>query len=283
MAGPVRQPAVAGQFYAGSRTALLQQIEEAYLSPLGPGALPPVKETGPREILGLVSPHAGYPYSGPVAATSFAALAADGRPETVVVLGFSHRSRLSRGALQTSGAWHTPLGDAQIDERLAADLAARLPEMADSVTALAAEHSLEVQLPFLQHLYGEALRFVPIMMDDQSLESARRVGTALAEAAAGRDVVIVASTDMSHYVPATIARRQDLHLAEFIRSLDAEGLIREARRLGITMCGTGATGAMLLAAQALGATRGEILAYHHSGEAAPMADVVGYLAAKVVR
>ncbi len=283
MVEPVREPAVAGQFYAGSRTALLQQIEQAYVSPLGPGVMPEVKETGPRAILGLVSPHAGYPYSGHVAATSFAALAADGRPDSVIVVGFSHRSRLSRGALQTSGAWRTPLGEARIEEDLAADLAARLPEMADSVAMLSGEHSLEVQLPFLQHLYGESLRFVPIMMDDQSLESARRVGTALAEAAAGRDVVIVASTDMSHYVPATTARRQDLHLAEFIRSLDAEGLIREARRLGITMCGTGATGAMLLAARALGASRGEILAYHHSGEVAPMADVVGYLAAKVVK
>jgi AmmeMemoRadiSam system protein B len=280
---PIREPVVAGQFYAGTRAGLLQQIEEAYLSPLGPGTLPVVNQAGPREILGLVCPHAGYPYSGHVAATSFAALAADGLPETVVVLGFSHRSRLSQGALQTSGAWRTPLGEAPIDESLAAAVAARLPEMADSVAALSGEHSLEVQVPFLQHLYGDALRFVPVMMDDQSLESARRVGAALAEAAAGRDVVIVASTDMTHYLPAATARRQDLYLAEFIRTLDAEGLIREARRQGITMCGTGPTGAMILAAQALGATRGEVLAYHHSGEVAPMAEVVGYLSAKVVR
>jgi AmmeMemoRadiSam system protein B len=274
---------VAGQFYPDRREALVQAIEEAYRSPLGPGALPVVNEAGPREILGLVCPHAGYPYSGHVAATSFAALAADGRPDSVVVLGFAHRSRPSLGALQTSGAWRTPLGEAEIDQELATALAARLPKMVDSVAALSGEHSLEVQLPFLQHLYGDSLRFVPVMMDDQSWDSARQVGAALAEAGADRDLVIVASTDMTHYMPAEVAQRQDLYLAEFIRDFDAEGLIREARRQGITMCGTGPTAAMLIAARALGATRAEILAYHHSGEVAPMAEVVGYLSAKVTK
>ncbi len=283
MTGPIRESAVAGQFYPGNSGSLRREIEESYRSPLGPGALPVVEETGPRRILGLVSPHAGYAYSGHVAATSYAALAADGRPDTVVVLGFTHRSRLTGGALQTSGAWRTPLGDTQIDESLATEVAARLPEMADNVVALSGEHSLEVQLPFLQHLYGDKLRIVPVMMDDQGVEAARRVGAALAAAAAGQDVVIVASTDMSHYVPAPVARRQDLHLAEFVRTLDAEGLIREAHRQGITMCGTGVTAAMILAAQGLGATRGEILAYHHSGEVTPMSEVVGYLSAKVTK
>ena len=283
MTGPIREPVVAGQFYPGEREALWREIEEAYRNPLGPGALPVVNEQGPREILGLVCPHAGYSYSGHVAATSFAALAADGRPASVIVLGFAHRSRLTLGATQTSGAWRTPLGEAQIDQDLAVAVAARLPEMVDSVAALSGEHSLEVQLPFLQHLYGESLRFVPVMMDDQRWDAARQVGTALGEAGAGRDVVIVASTDMTHYQPVAVAQRQDLYLAEFIRNLDPEGLIREARRQGITMCGTGVTAAMLVAARALGATRAEILAYHHSGEVAPMAEVVGYLSAKVTK
>jgi AmmeMemoRadiSam system protein B len=283
MAGPIREPAVAGQFYSGERAGLLREIEAAYLSPLGPGALPVVNPQGPRRIVGLVSPHAGYVYSGPVAAWSFAALAADGLPPQVVVLGFSHRSRLGAGALQTSGAWRTPLGEVLIDEELGAALSAYLPEMTDSAVALSGEHCLEVQVPFLQHLYGEALRFVPVMMDDQSAAAAHRVGEALAKALAGRDAVIVASTDMSHYVSPRLARQQDLYLAEFIRSLDGEGLIREARRRGITMCGTGPTAAMLFAARMLGAAHGEVLAYHHSGEVAPMAEVVGYLSAQVVR
>ena len=281
MAGPIREPAVAGQFYPSDGDSLLREIEAAYRSPLGPGALPVVNPSGPRRIVGVVAPHAGYAYSGHVAATSYAALAVDGRPATVIVLGFTHRSRLTGGALQTSGAWRTPLGEAVIDEPLGSAIAILLPEMVDSVAALSGEHSLEVQLPFLQHLYGDALRFVPVMMDDQSLEAARRVGGALASAAAGRDVVIVVSTDMSHYVSAPVARRHDLYLAEFIRTLDGESLIREARRQGITMCGTGPTAAMIFVARALGATHGEILAYHHSGEVTPMSEVVGYLSAKV--
>ena len=108
-------------------------LEQVYLSPLGPGALPAVSEAGPRAILGLVSPHAGYQYSGHVAATSFAALAADGRPDSVVVLGFAHDARRARGALQTSGAWRTPLGDALVDEDLARAVAAHLPDRAASI------------------------------------------------------------------------------------------------------------------------------------------------------
>ena len=283
MEGPIRAPAVAGQFYPGTETALVREIEAAYLSPLGPGRLPEVNVQGPRRILGLVCPHAGYVYSGPVAAHSYYHLAADGLPRTVVVLGFSHRPLGLRGALQTSGAWQTPLGLAEVDAEAAAQVAQALPELVDDARALAEEHSLEVQLPFLQHLYGEGLRFVPVMLDRQDWAVARAVGEGLGQALAGREVVLVASTDMSHYVPAPLAQEQDLHLAGYLTRLDAEGLVRERDRQRITMCGPGATAAMLVAVRAWGAREGEILAYHHSGEVAHTAEVVGYLAAQVVR
>ena len=283
MEGPIRAPAVAGQFYPGTGAALVREIEAAYLSPLGPGRLPEVNAQGPRRILGLVCPHAGYVYSGPVAAHSYYHLAADGLPPTVVVLGFSHRPLGLRGALQTSGAWRTPLGLAAVDAEAASQVAQALPELLDDARALAEEHSLEVQLPFLQHLYGESLRFVPVMLDRQDWATARAVGEGLGQALAGREVVVVASTDMSHYVPAPLAQEQDLHLADYLTRLDAEGLVRERDRRGITMCGPGVTAAMLVAARAWGARQGEVLAYHHSGEVAHMAEVVGYLAAQVVR
>lgn len=283
MSGAVRPPVVAGQFYPGTAAELRREIEEDYLDARGPGRLPEVNPEGPRRILGLVVPHAGYFYSGAVAATAYAELAADGVPEVVVIVGPSHRLGGFPAATQSAGAWETPLGRAQIEESTALALTAALPEMLDEPRAFAYEHSLEVQVPFLQHLYGEALRIVPVMMVEQDAGTVRRLGQALGEALAGRDAVIVASTDMTHMEPAEVARQQDLALAAHVRDLEAEALLEERAARGITMCGYGPTAAMILAARALGATRGEILAYHHSGEVAPMAEVVGYLAAKVER
>ncbi len=283
MSAPVREPAVAGAFYEGSREGLLAQLREVYLSDLGPGHLPEANPQGPRRILGLVSPHAGYVYSGATAAHAFAALAEDGAPGTVLVIGPAHRMGGFGVGLQTQGAWRTPLGAALIDEATAQALAAALPEAVDDVRAFTGEHSQEVQVPFLQHLYGDALRIVPMIMVEQGLAVARRVGEALAQTLADRDAVIVASTDMTHYQSPGHARRQDLYLAGYIEKLDAEGLLRERAQQGISMCGYGPTAAMLLAARALGATRGEVLAYHHSGEVVPVGEVVGYLAARVLR
>jgi MEMO1 family protein len=283
MAGPIRAPVVAGQFYEASEAGLRREIEEAYLSDRGPGKLPEVNPEGPRRIIGLVCPHAGYFYSGAVAAHAYAALAADGVPDTVVIVGPSHRLGGFLAGTQAAGAWRTPLGDAEIDQELAWALLAALPELIDDPRAFTYEHSLEVQVPFLQHLYGARLRIVPIMMVEQELGDARLLGEALGQALAGRNAVIVASTDMTHQRPAGIAREQDLALAEHIRNLDAAGLLAERMERGITMCGYGPTAALLFAAQALGATGAEILAYHHSGEVAAMADVVGYLAAKILK
>ncbi|NLO73568.1 MAG: AmmeMemoRadiSam system protein B [candidate division WS1 bacterium] len=281
--GPIRQPVVAGQFYAGTETELLQEIEAAYLSDRGPGRLPKVDPDGPRQILGLICPHAGYVYSGAVAATAYLALAADGVPEVVVIIGPSHRLGGFWAGIQSAGAWHTPLGEAQIDAEVARDLLALLPELVDDVRVFSYEHSLEVQVPLLQHLYGERLRIVPLLMVESGAPDARRLGEALAQVLTERNAVIVASTDMTHQRPAETARGQDLALAEYIRNLDAEGLLQERARRNISMCGYGPTAAMLIAAQQLGATGAEILAYHHSGEVAPMPEVVGYLAAEVVR
>jgi len=212
--GYVRRPAVAGQFYAASHDALLQEIENCYTHPLGPGALPVVNEAGPRRILGLVSPHAGYIYSGPTAARGFYELAEDGRPRHIVVLSPCHRWERGAAVIQTSGAWQTPLGWAQVDQQLASAITEYCPELAANPAAFEGEHSLEVQLPFLQHLYGDQVQFVPIMLIDQSAAVATMVGDALAQALAGRDGVIIASTDMTHFESPAVARRQDEILIE---------------------------------------------------------------------
>jgi MEMO1 family protein len=281
MAGEVRRPAVAGQFYEGSAEALRQEIEASYLDPRGPGELPRVAAGWSGRLLGLVSPHAGYMYSAPMAAFGYLALAREGRPDHCVVIGPNHGRGSWVSAIQTRGAWLTPLGEAPIDEPLASEIAAALPDLQGGAAAFTGEHSLEVQVPFLQHLYGPDFAFVPIMMLQQDLAAARALGEVLGRVLAGKSAVIIASTDMTHMKSRSVATAQDRVLTERLLALDPEGLIRERDRRDITMCGYGPTAAMLIAAKALGATRAEVFRYGDSGEAHAMGEVVGYLSAGV--
>lgn len=274
-------PVVAGQFYEGNAAALERQVDQCYLDPLGPGAAPRVNTDGPREIVGLVCPHAGYVFSGPTAAHAYSALADDGDPEVVVLIGLKHSALHGGSAVQTAGAWRTPLGDAQITGDVADAIADRLPDFATTPDAFAGEHSLEVQVPFLQDLYEEGLRFVPVMMADQDLFTAQAVADAVAGALQGVDAVIIASTDMTHYKAPDVAAQQDRMLIERIEAMDAEGLVRTRQERDISMCGVGPVAAMMLAAQTLGATSAQTLAYSTSGDVMPSDQVVGYLAAKV--
>jgi AmmeMemoRadiSam system protein B len=186
-------------------------------------------------------------------------------------------------AIQTRGAWVTPLGSAPIAQDVAEAILAHCPRLHDGADNFVGEHSIEVQVPFLQHLYGAEVPIVPIMMLDQDLSAARAVGQALATALAGRDVVMVASTDMTHFEPPEIARRQDEILIERMEALDPEGLLRERERRGITMCGYGPVAAMLTAARELGAVRAQRLCYTNSGEVGPRDEVVAYLSLAVWR
>jgi AmmeMemoRadiSam system protein B len=281
--GPVRRPSVAGQFYQGAADALRREIEGCFLHRLGPGSLPQVDEAGPRRTVGLACPHAGYFFSGAPAAKGYHALAADGRPKHIVVIGPSHRAWGTVAVTQTSGAWRTPLGDVPIDTDLAQAIVSASDAVADEASALSDEHSLEVQVPFLQYVYGESLTFVPVMMFEQSAERAAAVGRALAQALEGLDAVIVASTDMTHYMSAEEAKRRDQTLIDRMLELDAEGLCERASRRDMSMCGYGPVGAMLTAARILGATGAEVLAYSTSGDVQRMADVVAYLSLAVTR
>lgn len=282
MTTEIRMPAVAGRFYEASARALGQEIEACYTDRRGPGKLPVVNPDGPRHMVGLISPHAGYIYSGPIAAYGYAALATDGHPATFVIVGPNHGGSWV-SAIQTSGAWLTPLGEAAIDEDLAEAIAAELPDFTRGSRPFAQEHSLEVQVPFLQHLYGDAFRFVPLMMLDQEADAATEVGQALARVLQGRDAVIIASTDMTHQQPRQVAGAQDRTLIERIEALDAAGLLAERQRRGITMCGYGPVAATIMAATPLGAARAEVFRYGDSGEAHPMEGVVGYLSAGLYR
>lgn len=269
----MRQPAVAGKFYPRTEMQVRGEIDHLYDTYLG--RRPRLNTAGPRKIVGLVVPHAGYVYSGPVAAYAYAALANDGFPETFVIIGPNHSGMGSPVAMTTED-FDTPLGKVRVDK----DMVKRMGRLiTDDPLAHRYEHSIEVQLPFIQHI-KEDITFVPIAMAAQDYETAVEVADEIKNASRGRDVVVIASTDFSHYVPAQVAARQDRSVIDRILALDAEGVYDTVIRKNVSMCGYGPVMAMLLAS---GGSRAELLKYGTSGDVSPMEDVVGYAAIKVVR
>jgi len=267
----MRYPAVAGQFYERDPVALRKQIDGCYRHPIGPGAKPPVANGGPRTLKGLVVPHAGYAYSGPVAAHAYAALARDGAPKSLVILGPNHTGL---GAPMALGAhdWETPLGVATYD----AELGGRLLKgpVTEDIIAHRHEHSIEVQLPFLQDLFG-AVTFAPICMGLQELRYAVEIGEIVRDAIKGRDAVVLASTDFSHYIPKAEAARRDRMAIDKILAGDVKGFYRTVQEEDVSMCGFGPVIAMMTA---IAPAKAEFLKYASSGDVAPMEDVVGYAA-----
>jgi len=265
----MRYPAVAGQFYEGTETTLRKQIEECFLHELGPGQLPEVNPKGERRIRGIVSPHAGFVFSGPVAAHGFAELAKDGMPEVFIILGPNHHG-VGSGIAITTHDFEMPMGIMETDRELASAL--RKGQIDDTIQAHRHEHSIEVQLPFIQYLANDR-KFVPISMLMQDYKSAAEVGQIIRQAIGNRDVVIIASTDFSHYVSPEKAKEQDNLAIQQILDLNPKGLYETVRKNRITMCGFGPVMAMLEAVQG---TEAELLKYATSGDVRPMAEVVGY-------
>ncbi len=264
----MRYPAVAGQFYSGNPEELRRQVENCYKSPIGPGHIPQLKK-GPRTIRGVVCPHAGFMYSGPVAAHVFNRLADDGFPKTFVILGPKHREMGAMVATTTED-FSMPMGVVPVDQDLARKMVKGI--VSDDLLAHRFEHSLEVQLPFIQHLSPET-KIVPICMGLQDYDTAKEVGKIVRRETEGKDVVIVASTDFSHYVPQDVAKRKDQMAIDRILDLDPKGLYKTVLDENITMCGYGPVMAMLVASEGKEA---ELLKYSTSGDVEPMRQVVGY-------
>jgi AmmeMemoRadiSam system protein B len=277
----IRPPAVAGQFYPDAPDLLRRMIGEAFHAALGPGELPAVG-AGPRRLLGIVSPHAGYPYSGAGTAWGLAAAARDGRPAAVVILGVNHRGLGEAVALSPALGWATPLGVMPVAQALGAALRVRVPELHFDAAAHALEHSLEVLVPFLQVVFGE-IPIVPIALGAIHEATAQTLGEALAELATTHELLIVASSDFSHYVSHAEAARLDWMVLERIAAVDPGGVLRTVREWEITMCGVWPVVVALVAAQRLRCT-GEILHYHTSGEVSgDRSAVVGYGTAAIWR
>ncbi|MHB9035048.1 MAG: AmmeMemoRadiSam system protein B [Armatimonadota bacterium] len=293
-----RRPAVAGMFYEGTRDELEQSIEECFLGRLGPGTLPDVRKRRLGHVLGLVSPHAGYMYSGPAAAYAFLELANDGLPDVVVLLGPNHHGIGAAVAVNTENEWSTPLGSVRVDIDTAQEIV-RCSEFAQADSAAhSREHSIEVQLPFLQYLrecegtpssphsQGGHFGIVPIAIahlnEAEALMLVKDLGSAIARSLEGTSAIMIASTDFTHYESQNSARTKDALAMEHIINLDPEGLISTVYRRSITMCGVVGAAVMLEACKAMGATSARQLTYHTSGNiTGDMDQVVGYGALSV--
>jgi AmmeMemoRadiSam system protein B len=275
----IRRPTQAGAFYERNAEALKTQVENCFLQELGPKKRPEVDKNGPREVIGLICPHAGYMFSGAVAANAYYELAQDGKPDVVVVLGPNHSGYGSGLALVNEGVWRTPLGDVEVDGETANQIVqeARLVDVDDLAHRF--EHSIEVQLPFLQYLYGSEFKFVPICFQLQDLSSAVEVGRALVEVLASKNAVVIASSDMTHYEPQVDAEAKDLAALKAVEGMDEKIFYSVIEAQHVTACGYGPIAAVIVAAKGLGANEAKLLCYKSSGDVTgDYSSVVGYAA-----
>jgi AmmeMemoRadiSam system protein B len=261
-----RDPAVAGRFY-GADGAVLGREVAGYLA-AGVGRTP---------ALGLVAPHAGYVYSGAIAGAAYGRIEV---PAKVVVLCPNHTGAGADVALWPDGGWRTPLGRVPVDAALTSAIASSSLVERD-VDAHRREHALEVQLPFLQVARPD-VAIAALCLSHLRFRDCEALGRDVAAACAAEDALLVASSDMSHYVPASVARTLDGLALERILALDAEGLYDVVHRERISMCGIVPATVMLVAARLRGAKRAELIRYGHSGDATgDDRSVVGYAAVVV--
>ena len=273
MHGPTVRPSpIAGTWYPGTAEAVRAEVDR-HLAAVPSRALP-------GRLVALIAPHAGLRYSGPVAAHAYALLV-DRPAPTVVLVGPSHRMAFQGAAVFVAGAFETPLGRAAIDADLAGALVAADPEALHADTRPHRdEHSLEMQLPFVQRLLPDAC-IVPVLMGDQSRGDVDALAAALGRALAGRGALLVASSDLSHYLPAAQANAADAHVVSDVSDFAAERLMMRLEHGSNVACGGGPMVAVLKAARTLGAATATVLRYADSGDAGERdrSRVVGYLAA----
>ena len=280
---PVRKPAVAGQFYPSDAAELSSLIDSCYLHPLGPGRAPPAPRAE-ADLVAVVCPHAGYVYSGPVAAHSYLHVSSMAAPELVVVVAPNHYGIGSGVSTFREGEWETPLGRMRVDGAAAQRLASLADIVAFDPAAHRLEHSLEVQLPFIQRMYGDGVPLLPISLLFQDIDTSKAVGAAVAGVARGKRAILIASSDLTHYEPAVQAREKDMAAIQRVLEMDVEGFYSTLERLGVTACGFGAIAAVMEASKALGLKRGELLKYASSGDTTgDNLEVVGYGALRFVR
>ena len=262
----LRLPAVAGRFYPSDPAELTALVHKYVVN--DPGH-PPVR------VHACLLPHAGYVYSGHVAGAVLARIAL---PAKIIILGVRHHPRGEPAAILSSGAWRTPLRDARIDEPLAEALKKACPLLCEDSVAHSAEHSLEVQLPFLQVL-APKFTFVPVALGTVHFESLVGVGEGIARVleASKEDVLLLTTSDLNHYEDDATTRIKDRKAIEELLALQPRGLYDTCRTHEISMCGLGPATAMLTALNALGVKNSELVKYATSADVSgDRNSVVGY-------
>lgn len=267
----MRYPVAAGRFYSSDRNGLIKDIETCFSHKLGPGM--PGEEGNGRRIVSAVAPHAGYMASGMNAAHAFKKIKEDGLPDTYVIIGPDHQG-VPFDFVTCSDDYLTPLGPCKIDLDLIRDLDGMIP---NSPAAHAYEHSVEVQVPFIQYIDPDP-KILPIIMSRQDKTTAHRLGDILKAVCKDRDVIVLASSDLSHYIPKKKATALDAKILNDIKNLNADGLFDTVMSNRISACGFGPIATAILATEPGSA---EILKYSDSYDSlgGNPSEVVGYASA----
>lgn len=270
----LREPAVSGIFYPKNPNELREDIESLFRDPnFGPGNLPP---SGNNErIYGMVSPHAGYMYSGAVAAHGYYDLSSS-KFESALILGPNHYGLGSAVALMDKGSWETPLGKVEIDSEVAQGITQNCDIISIDESAHSRDHCIEVQLPFLQYIKGE-FKIVPIILINQGKNTCKKLGTEIYESIKDRNLIPIASSDLTHYEANNLAYEKDKLLISAILSLDIEKFYSVLISFNVTACGYGPIATVMEISKRMGATKGKLLKYATSGDiAGDNKSVVGY-------
>jgi AmmeMemoRadiSam system protein B len=270
----IREPAVAGMFYPGDRLTLDREVDAL------------IKRAEVRkikgELRGLISPHAGYIYSGYTAASGYRLL--EGKSvQTVVIIAPSHREYFRGISVFSGSAYSTPLGILEVDDELRSELVREGGVIEASLSGHREEHAIEVQLPFLQKVLAD-FRILPIVMGDQGRDFCVALGKRLGKILRERNALLVASSDLSHYYPYDVACKLDQVVINDVQEFSEERLLKDLDSQRAEACGGGPIVAMLIAAKELGADKVEVLHYCNSGDVTGDKDgVVGYLSAAVMK
>ena len=264
----LRDAVVAGMFYEKDAHALREHVDKYIIKP-----------DKKFKAKGIIVPHAGYVYSGAVAGEVFSSVEI---PDTIIIMGPNHTGSGPGISVMNEGVWRTPLGDAKINGPLADEIIKNSQYAKADSTAHAREHSIEVKLPFIQRL-KKSFTFVPIIFAEEDTKALKEVACAIRETMRDKDILLIASTDLTHYESAESAKQKDKLVLDAIEKMDPDLLAEEVYKNRISMCGWMPTYVMLFACKLLGCKKAEIIKYTNSGETSGDFDqVVGYGGAAII-
>ncbi len=270
----IRTPAVAGMFYPGEKDKLKKTIHECFLHPFGTGSISPSSKK--TKIYGVICPHAGYVYSGPIASHSMHAISGDEK-DLFIIIGPNHWGIGATIASMKDCTWQTPLGNVEVDTKAAEELSQFEKVIDLDFYSHTREHSLEVQIPMLQQVFKNKFKILPIIMINQEQDTATKVGAAVAKIMKKYNSIVIGSSDFTHYEQNDFAHKQDMALIEPILKLDVDRFYKVLLEKQVTACGYGAIASTMIACKQMGASKGELLKYATSGDVSgDKTSVVGY-------